>query len=513
MQFSKLDGVDGDKTPLEQTKWDGQYIPIIKVVGEEIQPYDEQKRFEGMVRPARDPQKGFNYMVSKWVEVIGLTPIPPLMVTAEAVNGYEKWYGAMATRTFPYLPWNAFDSQGKPQPPPTRPPVSTDVAAIASSVQLFDASIRSTTAVPDPTLNNVDVHSGKGVQAIVMNALKATSHYGDNFTRSVNFEGRIINDLLYPIYGTRTGRLLRMVTGARDAKSVAIGSPKPSAGGHTPMPAPAMPPTPPGMAVAPQAAAPPQVYVLTPDATFNVTIKVEKNYDTRAEQESSTIGELIQADPQLMTWFGDLFFKYQDGPGHLEMADRAKVMLQPAIQALLASHDPDQAQIQTLLSKVQQLQGMLQSKQADIQAKGQIDLQKTQLQEQADTQRDAADNATAIRKAEIAAAATMAVAQAKVDAENFRSYVDALEQRIGKVLDLHMAKLTAVHDALQQGQEHAHAAVQSAADRLHDVGMAAVQHQQTLEQGQQAAALAPAALAPTPTDGGTGDGETDDSQT
>ena len=57
-------------------------MPIVKVLGEELQPYDEERRAEGMVRPMREPGQGFNVMVSKMIELIGLTPIPPLM-TAE----------------------------------------------------------------------------------------------------------------------------------------------------------------------------------------------------------------------------------------------------------------------------------------------------------------------------------------------------------------------------------------------------------------------------------------------
>ena len=54
----------------------------------------------------------------------------------------------------------------------------------------------------------------------------------------------------------------------------------------------------------------------------------------------------------------------------------------------------------------QQLQSKVAEKQAEVQAKGRIDLQKTQIQEQAATERT-----------EISAAASMANAQAKIDAE------------------------------------------------------------------------------------------------
>jgi hypothetical protein len=54
----------------------------------------------------------------------------------------------------------------------------------------------------------------------------------------------------------------------------------------------------------------------------------------------------------------------------------------------------------------------------------------------------------------------MANAQAKVDAENFRSYVDALETRLAHSLGLHMDALKQMiqqqHESATQGRDHAH---------------------------------------------------------
>jgi hypothetical protein len=39
---------------LERTEWPGRWMPIIEEVGEELQPYDQERRFQGVVRPMRD---------------------------------------------------------------------------------------------------------------------------------------------------------------------------------------------------------------------------------------------------------------------------------------------------------------------------------------------------------------------------------------------------------------------------------------------------------------------------
>lgn len=466
VKFYKLDGFDGDRRPLEQTDWPGHFLPIIKIVGEEIQPYDQERRCEGMVRPTKDSQRGFNYMVSKWVEMIGLTPVPPLMLTPQHVEGFSNIYESMGTRNWPWLPYNDVDPDThRTLPPPIRPPVATDIAAIAGSVQLFDNAIKSTTAVPDATLGNVDpsVRSGKGIQALALNALKATAHYGDNFERSVNYEGRILNDLLYPIYGRRPGRLLRLFTKERDAKTVRIGPPT-----QTAMP---------GLGQAPpQQTDQQQVYTLTPDANFNVAIKVTKNYDTLREQEASTVMETIASAPEYMLpLMGDLAFKYQDGPGHAELAERLKYGLRPEVRAALDGN-PQDPQLQQLQAENQQLKQMLATKTAEIQAKGQIDLQKTQLQEQGDNQRRAQDAQVQIAKAEIAANAQIAVAELK--AQN-----DDLTRRL-KAVELF---LTAQQEARLDREDRTHEHVQNTLDRAHEVALTQLEHQHALEQGQQQA--------------------------
>ena len=486
VKFCLLDGYDDDDRPLDETDWPGQYIPIIKIVGEEIQPFDAQRRFEGMVRPSIDSQRGSNYMISKLVKQVGFTPNSPLMMTPQHIEGFSDMYESMAVRAWPVLYYNAFDpTSGQQLPPPTRPPVQTDIAAAASAYQIFQEAIRSTTAVPDPSLGNVDpsVRSGKGIQALALNALKATAHFGDNFQRSVIYEGRILNDLLYPIYGTRPGRKLRLYTKERESKTVAVTAmPQPGEmQGQQPTQAPV--PT-------------DQMAVLTKDANFAVTIKVSKNYDTRREQEASTIAEAIQSAPEVM-WpvFGDLYFKYQDGPGHDEYADRAKFILRPEIQAMLSGQQGVSPQVQALTAQVQQLTAMIQGKTVEQQAK----IQGIQIQEQHEDARTAAEIQAGVLKTQIQATATEAVAQAKVDAENFRSYVDASEERIAKLLDMHLAK---VSDQMTR----THEAVQNLQQQRHEVALEHVKHAHAMAQGEQAtqSALAQnaqqAALQPPPTE-------------
>lgn len=357
IQWCKIDGAQ----VLDRTDWPGPDLPIIKVLGVELQPYDGERRAEGMVRPSRDAQAGFNSMVSKWVETVALAPIPPFQAAPAQVEPFKPWYEQANTRTLPYLPYEPVMVGGTLLPPPARTQVDVPIQAIAGSVQMFDEAIKSTTGIGDPQLGHVDrsLKSGRAIQALQAQSQHGTSNFLDNLKRSIRYEGQIINNLLYPIYG-KPGRMVRILNGQGESETVQIQTP-PVEGQPTPLPG--QPPAP--------GVKPPKQLQLTKEANFNVIIKVTRSFDSRREQEASIIADLLTANPALLTWFGDLFFKHQDGPGHTEMAERAKVMLDPKIQAMLdqqkSGEDPIPPQVQAAMAQQQE---QLQRAEQIMQAQG-----------------------------------------------------------------------------------------------------------------------------------------------
>lgn len=484
IKWAKLDGVQ----VLEETDWDGHYIPIVKVIGEELLPYDSQRRAEGMVRPARDSQRGFNVMVSKWVEQIGLAPIPPWMGAAGFDEGFENEYALANTRTLSALHFNTKDSFGNPIAAPTRTSITMEIQAIAGSVQLFDQAIKSTTAIPDVTLGNTDpnIRSAKAQKQVLDQATQGTSHFLDNLARSIRYEGLIVNDLLYPIYG-RKGRIVRMMNPRGETQGVMLHQPflrHPQT--NQPVAAP-----PQMLGQPPQPGQPqPQTYTLTPDATFNITVKVTKNYDTRREAQESVLSSLVQADPQQMAIVGDLLFKYNDGPGHEELEQRYKAVLNPQVQAAISGqHGPD-PQLQQAMAENAQLKQVIQSKQAEVQAQGQITIQKAQIDAQSKLQQSQMEIAAKERLEWIQVSAQVAIAGAKLDVESARTFVDAVEARAGKALDLHLQQVDHVAAAATQGRDHAQQILQSTLDHAQTLQQADQGQAHALQQGQQGHAQA-----------------------
>lgn len=480
-KWCKLDGINDE--PLEETDLANEWLPIFKVLGLELHPHDEERRAEGMVRPMRSAGEGFNAMASKLVETVAYTPVAPIIMAVGQDEGLEAEWDLSTTRTIGRLHYNRKDANGDPADPPFSTPRDSQIAPIAASLQMFNEGVQSSTGVGDPALGQADpsVKSGRMQQALALRSEHGTSNFMDNLIRTVRHEARVINSYLYPIYGQRKGRLLRMMTGQNESRPVLVGQPF-TLDPRTQRPVP----------VNGQPAPNAKTYQLTPDAQFNVAIKVTKNFDTRREQQNAILGEMISSNPELMTVFGDLFFESMDTPGSKQMAERAKVMLAPPVQALLASQKsgqpplPPQVQqqmqqgqqmIQELTQKLKEYEQVIQGKQVEQQGKLAI----VREQEQYNLEQHRQDNETKLAVAELGA---------KVD--RLALFLEE-RARLGSQQHEHgLAASDAGHEEFmaQLGQQHA---LEAAQQGVAGQGVLAEQGQgHALAQGQQAADLAPA---------------------
>ena len=465
IKWAKIDGCDDDV--LDETDWPGHYLPIIKVVGEELQPYDKERRCEGIVRPMMDPCRGNNYIVSKFVERVGLTPIPPIVMAGGQDEGYEAEWDAANTRTLSRLHYNQMDSFGRPAPPPFKPDARAEIGDLAMGVQMFQDAIVSTSRVPETALGHVDpsVKSGKLAKALIQQSEQGTSNYLDNLKRSIRHEARVINDLLYPIYG-RPGRMARLMDPSGKMNSVLIGQPFVQQGdGPQARPVPV-----------PEGQAPPQGqevknYVLTPDAEFNVAVKVTRNSDTRRQQITEMIGQIISADPQQMGIIGDLLWKYADAPEHEELEKRYRVMLAPPVQASLQGDQPLPPEVQ---QRMQQMEQQLQQA-MEMADKNKSDLMKAQMQQQGESQRAQmqAQVDLQLEQMRLQNALTIATlsANSKASAELVGHQVARDEQLIGHDHELRVQAIDHEHEAQQAERSAVNAADQMTAQQAHDAEM------------------------------------------
>lgn len=445
VKWCKIDGIQ----VLDETDWEGKTIPYVKVLGEELHPYDAERRTEGMVQPMMDAGRGFNAMACKLIEVVGLAPIPSLMVEEGSWEPYKQFYQLANTRTIPALPYKGRGADGQELRAPSSVPRDASVIApISAALGMLDQAIKSTTGVPDPAMGHQDptVKSGAMAKSLQAAAQHSTSHYLTNLQRSMRYEGQIENDLLYPIYGTRPGRIARIVNDSNEPQTVRVNQPEQAQMSWQP-----------GAPLPPA----PKRYVLTKDANFHVVINVTKNKGTLQEQESELIATVVQAQPQLLTVFGDLFFKLQH---QNEMAERMKVMLDPKVQQMLAQKAQGGPEIPPQL-----MQQMAQQKQ-------QLDDAHTLLQKaMQEIQGEAAKYASAKEIAQMQIDSKERLAALDREAKITVAELGAKVDRLQLFLDERARIGAQLHEETQGTMDRAHEAALAQMDQQHQVAQGAAQ--------------------------------------
>lgn len=430
---------------LEERTLNGRYIPIVQVIGKETN-VNGVRRFTGIVRKAKDPQRILNYMATKEVETVALAPQAPYMAAEGQFEGYERQMAEANLRGFPYMYYKPTSFNGNLNPPPTRNVTEPAIQAISLAKREAREDVHSTTGVYPPSLGNASYsgQSGKAIQALQGQTEQGTSNYLDSLASvSMPYEARVILDMLPDVYDT-PGRIVRILTGDTDASQAVMVNQPFTQGPQGPQPA---EPGTPGA----------EHHILSREARYGVVVSVGKSFATRRQEAADMMGSLAEAVPQLVPLYADLWVRNQDFPGKDEIADRFHDMLPPQIlqkeQGDQQQADPQmlQQQLQQLQQQVQQLQPLADDNQAKLQLK-QLDLQQTQMtlaqkdrELQATSQLKAADIQSKEQIAQLQVSVNAQIAQVKAQLEAFK--ITAQQQQ-------HADSLHAQSDLAHTAQDH-----------------------------------------------------------
>lgn len=458
---------------LEEQEWNGIYIPLVPVWGRELLPFDGERRWEGIVRQARDAQKTANFTISSFVERLALEPKAPWIGTKEQFKGYEQWWQQANVRNFPYLLYNAVsDTTGSPVPPPNRTPVDytgTNMAMMA--FQQARQLVQATTAVFAPSLGEISqeesAQSGRAILALQQQADAGTSHFLQNLARiSMLYEARVILDLMPKIYD-RPGRITQILGQDDEAKMVMLNKPfvpgpgglpqaAPPPGAAPPMPGP--PPGPPG----PQMGAPgpqmgpgpmpppmppqppePKEYDLT-KGKYAISVTVGKSFQTRLQEGQAELGGVLEKAPQMMPMIGDLYFKFRDFPGAKEISERLKKMREMQFPGIGEDED-NQMSLPQAMAQLRQLQGQLQQMQQAL-GQAQMEIETDRAKQQATMQKAQMDNETKVQLAQLEAQIKLAIEQLKQTGKADEATIKVAEADEDRLHDTEMQEDQQAHE-------------------------------------------------------------------
>lgn len=198
----KITGVE----VLETYEWAGRYIPLIPVIGEEIEVGDDVFR-HGLVYGMMDSQRGYNFARSAMLETAASQPKAPFLVTTEMVKNHKKAWEGLNDGNPPVLPYDA-DPKAPQGPHRLSPP--NFAAAWYQEALTADGDMKATTGIYDASLGKQSNEtSGRAIMARDQQGETASYVYVDNLEAAIRHAGRIMIELIPEIYtGERVIRIM-----------------------------------------------------------------------------------------------------------------------------------------------------------------------------------------------------------------------------------------------------------------------------------------------------------------
>lgn len=321
VKWQKINGVE----ILEETEWLGQWIPVVPVIGDEIE-IDGRVTYEGIVRHAKDPQRMYNYWASSETETIALAPRAPFIgAEGQFSAGDEKWKTSNR-KSHAYLEYKPITLNGNLAPPPQRNVQEPPVRAITQAREMAGEDMKATTGTFDPALGEKgNETSGVAIAQRKMQHGTTNFHYSDNMARSIRHLGRIVVELIPKIYDGE--RVIRIIHPDGTNETVTINAPYKDQQGVD------------------------RMYDIR-KGKYDVVVSAGPSYATKRQETVATMLQLAMAYPPIVQAAGDLMVKSMDWEGANEIADRLKKMLPPQLQD--TSNVPPAVQQQ-----MQQMQGLI----------------------------------------------------------------------------------------------------------------------------------------------------------
>jgi len=340
---------------LEERDWAGQYIPVVRVIGNEFE-VDGRLYVSGLVRNAKDAQRMYNYWVSQEAEMLALAPKAPFIGYGGQFEGYETQWKTANTQNWPYLEVNpdVTDGQGNILPLPQRaqPPMASSGLLQAKAGASED--IKSATGQYNASLGMTsNERSGKAILARQREGDVGTYHYVDNLARAIRHVGRQLVDLIPKIYDTE--RIARIIGEDGEPSTVKMNP---------------MQQEPVKKIVNPEGVVIDKIY--NPAVgKYDVRVITGPGYATKRQEALESMAQLLQGNPQLWSVAGDLFVKNMDWPGAQDLAKRFQKTLDPKVladednPALVAANQ----QMEQMAQQMQAMQAMLENVQQSMEAK------------------------------------------------------------------------------------------------------------------------------------------------
>lgn len=323
----------------ERRDWAGEYIPIVRIIGEETIINGELDR-KGHTRCLRDPQRMYNYWSSSAVENVALQSKIPFIADARAIENLEGYWETANTTNHSVLPYNGVDDDGNAISAPERASPPVMATAYIQGLELAQKEMQMVSGQYESTFGQKSNEaSGIAIQERQRKGENATYHFIDNLAVGIRFTGKILIDLIPKIYDTP--RVLRIIGEDGEESHVQL-DPQATAAYQA------------KKKVHNENAQHGVAAIFNPlVGRYDVEADIGPAYATRRQEAFNAISQILQTAPELTNLIGDILFKAADFPMADDIAERMERMVPP--QAKGEGVPPAVMQLQNELKHMQGL--------------------------------------------------------------------------------------------------------------------------------------------------------------
>lgn len=205
IRWWKISGAGILEGPID---YDWRYIPIVPVFGR-VTNIEGKRKYRGLVRKAKDPQKAYNHSRTSMIEATALVPRSPYIITPKQIQGYEDMWNTANVKNWPYLFHNPDPNLPNGGKPMREPVAEVPVALVALAAQASD-DIKAATGKFGPSLGEPQANELPGaIQQRNTEGDVSSFEFLDNLAQSIQYTGEILVDMIPQVYdSTRIVRIL-----------------------------------------------------------------------------------------------------------------------------------------------------------------------------------------------------------------------------------------------------------------------------------------------------------------
>ena len=295
VMWVKVDGTNVLEGPYY---YDWKRIPVVRCPGRYIN-IEGRKKFQSLIRHAKDAQRSYNSRASDMIERSALLPKAPYLVTETMIKGYENEWNQANVQSRPYLPYNV-DPKAAESMPHRMEPLDLPQGALALA-QMSIQDIQATIGYFDPALGNAEDMNRVSGKALVQHTRRSdlgSYEFIDGFSQALQLTWEMMIDMIPTVYDSE--RVERIIGHDGVEKMVTINQTQPG-----------------------------QLDLINDlsKGTYDVQVTIGPSFETARQEALDTLIAFSEALPTSAPMIADLLAKNIDTPDAQEMARRLRIPL------------------------------------------------------------------------------------------------------------------------------------------------------------------------------------------